>query len=113
MPLFEKRERDIRFFSLSNFRTPIAINRKIWHVRILKLYLEPLYRGDAWRTGVPARSSPQGVVGGGLKRTELALSGLSMREIIVLIKTAVQEKEFVAPEIGAMSYMMSRDQYHQ
>jgi hypothetical protein len=46
-----------------------------------------------------------------LKRTELALAGLSKTEIIVRIKAANVEEKLGLPEIGAMSYMMSRDQY--
>jgi hypothetical protein len=48
-----------------------------------------------------------------LKRTELALAGLSKTEIFSRIKTAIDKKELGPPEIGAMSYMMSPspDQY--
>jgi hypothetical protein len=43
-----------------------------------------------------------------LKRTELALAGLSRTDIMTRIKTVSEGK---VPESGAMSYMMSRDQY--
>jgi hypothetical protein len=46
-----------------------------------------------------------------LKRTELVLAGLSKTEIMARIKTASDEKKVGLPEVGAMSYMMSRDQY--
>jgi hypothetical protein len=46
-----------------------------------------------------------------LKRTELALAGLSKTEIMARIKTAIGKNELGPPEIGAMSYMMSRHQY--
>ena len=46
-----------------------------------------------------------------LKRTELALAGLSKAKIMVRIKTAIEKKELGLPEIGAMSYMMSNKQY--
>ena len=45
------------------------------------------------------------------KRTELALSGASKDEIKSKISSAIDKKEFPAPEIGAMSYMMSKQQY--
>jgi hypothetical protein len=43
--------------------------------------------------------------------TELALSGLSKDAIVVRIKESIAKKEFAPPEIGAMSYMMSKSQY--
>jgi len=46
-----------------------------------------------------------------LKRTEWALAGLSKTEIMARVKTASGEKKPGPSEIGAMSYMMSRDQY--
>jgi hypothetical protein len=46
-----------------------------------------------------------------LNRTELALAGLSKDEIMARITTAISRKELGPPEAGAMSYMMSRDQY--
>jgi hypothetical protein len=45
------------------------------------------------------------------KRTELALAGLSKTEIMVRIKNEIDKKELALPEIGAMSYMMSKEQY--
>jgi hypothetical protein len=45
------------------------------------------------------------------KRTELALGGRSRTEIIDRIKAAYASKEFSPPDTGAMSYMMSKDQY--
>jgi hypothetical protein len=38
-----------------------------------------------------------------LKRTELALAGLSKLEIMTRITTAIDKKELGPPEIGAMS----------
>jgi hypothetical protein len=46
-----------------------------------------------------------------IKRTELALSGLTKEQILAKMKELVAQKAFSAPEIGSMSYMMSKDQY--
>lgn len=43
--------------------------------------------------------------------TELALSGLSREEILARMKDAIAKKEFGPPEVGAMSYMMSKQQH--
>ena len=45
------------------------------------------------------------------KRTELALAGVSKDEIMSRVMSAMEKKEFAPPEIGAMSYMMSKRQY--
>jgi hypothetical protein len=46
-----------------------------------------------------------------LKRTEMALAGLSMEQMVARLKELVAQKAFPAPEIGAMSYMMSKHQH--
>jgi hypothetical protein len=43
--------------------------------------------------------------------TELALSGLSKDAIVARMKESIAKKEFVPPEMGSMSYMMSKIQY--
>ena len=43
--------------------------------------------------------------------TNLALSRLSREEILARMKEALAKKELGPPEIGAMSYMMSKQQY--
>jgi hypothetical protein len=45
------------------------------------------------------------------KRTEMILAGKSKAQIIDALKAAYEKKELPALEPGAMSYMMSRDQY--
>ena len=45
------------------------------------------------------------------KRTELVLAGLSKPRMLERIKAAVANKELPRPEPGAMSYMMSKEQY--
>lgn len=45
------------------------------------------------------------------KRTEMILAGKSKAEIIEALKTAYEKKELPPVEAGAMSYMMSKDQY--
>jgi hypothetical protein len=46
-----------------------------------------------------------------IKRTELALAGLSKIQIIARIREAMAHKEMPALEPGAMCYMMSKDMY--
>jgi hypothetical protein len=43
--------------------------------------------------------------------TDLALTGMSREEILARMKGAIAKKELEAPEIGSMSYMMSKQQY--
>ncbi len=43
--------------------------------------------------------------------TDLALSGMSREEILARVKDAIAKKELSPPEIGSMSYMMSKQQY--
>jgi hypothetical protein len=43
------------------------------------------------------------------KRTELALAGLSKKQLLATMQAAVAKKELPALEPGAMSYMMSKD----
>jgi hypothetical protein len=45
------------------------------------------------------------------KRTELALAGLPKDQMLDRIKAALAAKQLPAPEPGAMSYMMSKNQY--
>jgi hypothetical protein len=45
------------------------------------------------------------------KRTQLALGGASKDEIESQIISGVEKKEFPMPEVGAMSYMMSKEQH--
>jgi hypothetical protein len=46
-----------------------------------------------------------------IKRTQMVLAGLSKAQMIDSIKAGFDKKAFVAPEPGAMSYMMSRQGY--
>lgn len=46
-----------------------------------------------------------------LRRTKLALDGRSQAQMLEEVRAAVARKEIAQPEPGAMSYMMSRDQY--
>ncbi len=45
--------------------------------------------------------------------TELALAGQSREAILARMKESIAKKEFGPPEIGSMSYMMSKGQYLQ
>jgi len=42
-----------------------------------------------------------------LKRTEWALAGVTKQEMVTLTRSALADKTFIAPEPGAMCYMMS------
>jgi hypothetical protein len=44
------------------------------------------------------------------RRTDLALSQLSREQILARLKESMAKKEFGPPEIGSMSYMMSKEQ---
>jgi hypothetical protein len=46
-----------------------------------------------------------------VKRTELALAGLSKEQILARMRELMAQGAFVAPEVGSMSYMMSKLQY--
>ncbi len=46
-----------------------------------------------------------------LKQTGLALAGLRREQILERMKDAIAKKEFGPPEVGSMSYMMSKQQY--
>jgi len=46
-----------------------------------------------------------------IKRTEMVLAGLSKSQMIDSIKAGFDHKELLAPEPGAMCYMMSRAGY--
>jgi hypothetical protein len=46
-----------------------------------------------------------------IRRTELALAGKTHDQMLAAIQAAVAKKDLVAPAPGAMSYMMSRQQY--
>ncbi len=45
------------------------------------------------------------------KRTEMILSGKSKAQVIEALEAAYEKKELPPLELGAMSYMMSKDQY--
>jgi hypothetical protein len=46
-----------------------------------------------------------------IKRTELVLAGLTKDQMVSRLKELVAQKAFPAPEVGSMSYMMSKHQY--
>jgi hypothetical protein len=46
-----------------------------------------------------------------LKRTELVLAGLPKSQVLERIKAVVANKQLPVPEPGAMSFMMSKEQY--
>src|SRR5579884_2631841 len=46
-----------------------------------------------------------------MRLTELALAGLTKEAMLARIKQSIANHEFGPPEIGAMSYMLSKAQY--
>jgi hypothetical protein len=56
----------------------------------------------------PAARSAMPVIN---RLTELALAGQSREAMLARMKESIARKEFAPPEIGAMSYMMSKGQY--
>jgi hypothetical protein len=70
-------------------------------------FWNPKLRGPVCLNAPAARS----VLPMQLKRTELALAGLEREQILERLRAAVARKEFGPPEIGSMSYMMSKEQY--
>jgi hypothetical protein len=70
-------------------------------------YWNPKKRGPTCLNAPAARSALPVVY----RLTELALSGMSKDAILSRMKESIAKHEFGPPEIGAMSYMMSKDQY--
>jgi hypothetical protein len=46
-----------------------------------------------------------------IKRTELALAGMTKDQIVARLKELTAQRAFPVPEVGSMSYMMSKLQY--
>jgi hypothetical protein len=94
-----------------------AVNGKNGFVCLVdRKWQSPFAELDFWNPKVraPVCFNPQAartVVPINLKRTQLALAGLSKLEIMNRVKDAFEKRELGAPEPGAMAYMMSKDQY--
>jgi len=76
----------------------------------------PLSDPELWNPKVRAPTclnaqAVRSVLPAQMKRTEWALGGLSREEIKARTNAALEKKEFPPPEVGAMSYMMSKQQY--
>lgn len=70
-------------------------------------FWNPKMRGPVCYNPPAARS----ILPDTIERTGLALAGRSKPAMLQAIKTAVARKELPSPETGAMSYMMSHQQY--
>jgi hypothetical protein len=70
-------------------------------------FWNPRLRGPTCMNAAAARS----VLPLERRITDLALSRLSREEILARVKDAIAKKELSPPEIGSMSYMMSKEQY--
>jgi hypothetical protein len=79
-------------------------------------WLSPFDNAEFWN---PKERSPvclnapavRSVLPSEFRVTELALSGLTKDAILAKVKEAIAKKEFGPPEMGAMSYMLSKQQY--
>jgi hypothetical protein len=70
-------------------------------------YWNPKKRGPTCMNAAAARSALPVIY----RLTELALAGQSKDAILLRMKESIAKKEFGPPEIGSMSYMMSKSQY--
>jgi hypothetical protein len=70
-------------------------------------FWNPKKRGPTCLNGPAARSALPVT----FRLTELALAGQSKEMILARMKESIAKKEFAPPEIGSMSYMMSKSQY--
>jgi hypothetical protein len=70
-------------------------------------FWNPKMRGPVCYNPAAARS----ILPDTVKRTALVLAGSSKPAMLAALKTAVAHKEIPTPETGAMSYMMSHQQY--
>jgi hypothetical protein len=70
-------------------------------------FWNPKGRGPACLNAAAARST----LPVNLKRTEMVLAGLSKDQMVARLKELIAQKAFPAPEIGSMSYMLSKQQY--
>jgi hypothetical protein len=57
------------------------------------------------------RAAARSVLPGYLKRTEWVLAGASMDDMVQRTKAALASRELSAPDVGAMAYMMSKQQF--
>ena len=76
----------------------------------------PFNRADFWNPKLRGpvcynAAASKSVLAYTFQRTKLALAGRSREQILDEVRAAVAGKELAAPEPGAMSYMMSKDQY--
>jgi hypothetical protein len=70
-------------------------------------FWNPKKRGPTCMNAPAARSALPVIY----RLTELALAGQSKDAILARMKESIAKKEFGPPEIGSMSYMMSKSQY--
>jgi hypothetical protein len=70
-------------------------------------FWNPKKRGPTCMNAPAARSALPVIY----RLTELALAGLSKDAILARMKESIAKKEWTPPEIGSMSYMMSKSQY--
>lgn len=79
-------------------------------------WMAPFDHPEFWNPKIRAPvcynpAASRSIVPYALKRTKLALGGRSHAQMLEDVRAAVAHKELAEPEPGAMSFMMSRDQY--
>jgi hypothetical protein len=98
--------RDAKVMVLGRHGYETAVEGKNGFVCIVEFW-NPKLRGPLCFNPAAAQS----ILPLSIKRTELALAGLSKAQIMDDLKTALDRKKLPALEPGAMSYMMSKQAY--
>ena len=108
---------DATVMVLSRHGYETAVNGKNGFVCVVeRAWMSPFDHPEFWN---PKNRSPicynpaaaRSILPYTLKRTELVLAGLSNPQMLERTKAAVANKELPTPEPGAMSYMMTKEQY--
>jgi hypothetical protein len=112
--------------SISDYATVVVLGRHSYETAVKgkngfvciveRAWMSPFDHPEFWN---PKNRSPicynaaavRSILPYTFKRTELALAGLSNPQMLERVKAAVANKELPTPEPGAMSYMMSKEQY--
>lgn len=109
--------RDAKILILGRHSYETAIEGKNGFVCIVeRAWMSPFDHPEFWN---PKNRSPicynpaasRSILPYTFKRTELVFAGLSNPQMLERIKAAVANKELPMPEPGAMSYMLSKEQY--
>jgi hypothetical protein len=114
-PASISRDAQVLVLGQKNFET--AVQGKNGFVCLVgRAFAGPLNNPEFWN---PKNRSPicmnppaaRSLMPYAMKQTGMALAGASKAQITDAIRTAVAKKELGAPELGSMSYMMSKEAY--